>query len=278
MLPRRRVLHGSRILGGSRVGRACSHCCGARPASTVGASAVVDCCTPEPAALDTAQFDSAQFDTAQLDTALLSSAPPGTAPHSHLPIRKATRRLSFMENNMEGPPASAEEARAALADLDTDATQLAARLTTPWWYHLTLGTMVAGAIGAQALPGVSSTVVIVLIIIGIPFLISAYTSRSGVSLTRPAGPRSTRMLLLILAVLAVLMGSVVLLKLGGMVSWWVLVPAVLGFVATVVLGRRYDAVLRSEISARAGEPGQTGRAGGAGRAGEAGCAGEAGQR
>lgn len=161
-----------------------------------------------------------------------------------------------MENNMEGPPASAEEARAALADLDTDATQLAARLSTPWWYHLILGTMVAGAIGAQALPGVSSTVVIVLIIIGIPFLISAYTSRSGVSMTRPAGPRSTRMLLLILAVLAVLMGSVVLLKLGGMVSWWVLVPAVLGFAATVLLGRRYDAVLRSEISARSGEAGQ----------------------
>ena len=53
----------------------------------------------------------------------------------------------------------------------------------------------------------------------------------------------------ILAVLALLMGSGVALKLASMPPWWALVPASAGFVATVLLGRRYDAVLRSEITA-----------------------------
>ncbi|MDN5822375.1 MAG: hypothetical protein L0H39_12925, partial [Brachybacterium sp.] len=72
-------------------------------------------------------------------------------------------------------------------------------------------------------------------------------------MTRPAGPRSRRMLLLILAVLALLMTSVVLLKIASLLQWWVLLPAGLGFVVTVVLGRRYDAVLRAEITDPAAE-------------------------
>ena len=44
------------------------------------------------------------------------------------------------------------------------------------------------------------------------------------------------------------MGSGALLKLNSISLVWVLVPAALGFVATVVLGRRYDAVLRSEVA------------------------------
>lgn len=161
-----------------------------------------------------------------------------------------------LDDGIGGTPAggsedapSAAEARAALAAMDTDANQLAARLVTPWWYHLVLGVIVAAAIGAQALPRVSSMVVIVLIIVWIPFLLKAYTSRYGLSMTQPAGPRGRRILLLILAVLALLMGSGVLLKLNSISPVWVLVPAVLGFFATVWLGRRYDAVLRSEISA-----------------------------
>lgn len=154
------------------------------------------------------------------------------------------------EDEPAGTPTAAE-ARATLEALDADASQLAARLVTPWWYHLVLGGLVAAAIGAQSLPGVSSMVVIVLLIVWIPFLIKAYTSRYQVSLTQPAGPRSRRMLLLILGVLAALMASGVLVKLNELSPWWVLVPAALGFVATVVLGRRYDAVLRAEISAPA---------------------------
>ena len=144
------------------------------------------------------------------------------------------------------PPTTAE-ARAALDSLDTDATRLAGRLASPWWYHLTLGGLVAAAIGAQALPGVPAVTVVVLVIVWIPLMMQSYTSRYRISMTRPAGPRSRRMLLLILAVLALLLGSVVVLKIASLLQWWVLLPAAVGFLATALLGRRYDAVLRSEI-------------------------------
>ena len=146
------------------------------------------------------------------------------------------------------PPPTSEEARAALDSLDTDAARLAGRLASPWWYHLILGALVAAAIGAQALPGVPAVSVVVLVIIWIPLLLQSYTDRYRISMTRPAGRRSRRMLLLILVVLALLIGSVVALKIASLLQWWVLLPAALGFVATVLLGRRYDAVLRSEIA------------------------------
>lgn len=146
------------------------------------------------------------------------------------------------------PPPTAEEARAALDALDADAAQLAGRLESPWWYHLTLGILVAAAIVGQSLPGIPGMTMIVLVIVWIPFLMRAYTSRYRISMTRPAGPRSRRMLLLILAVLALLMASGVALKLAALPQWWVLMPATIGVAATVLLGRRYDAVLRSEIA------------------------------
>lgn len=164
-----------------------------------------------------------------------------------------------MENNSPGeggaPPdrPTALEARAALDALDADASQLAERLVTPWWYHLILGVIVAAAIVAPTLPKVSSMTVFVMIIVWIPFLMKAYTSRYQISMTQPAGPRSRRLLLLTLAVLAALMASTVLLKLFSISLWWVVVPAAIGFVVTVVLGRRYDAVLRSEVSHLAGQ-------------------------
>ena len=145
-------------------------------------------------------------------------------------------------------PPTPEQARAVLDALDADATQLSGRLASPWWYHLLLGGIVAAAIGAQALPAVTSATVIALIVIGIPLLMRDYTSRYRISMTRPAGPRSRRMLLLILAVLAVLMGAGVAVKLAALSHWWVLPLAAIGFVVTVVLGRAYDAVLRSEIA------------------------------
>jgi hypothetical protein len=143
---------------------------------------------------------------------------------------------------------SVAEARVALDALDADSSRLAARLVTPWWYHLVLGVMVCAAIGAQALPRVTSMTVIVLVIIWIPFLIKAYTSRYKVWMSEPAGPRSRRMMLVLVVTLVVLMASGVLMRIGGLSPWWVLVPAALGLPATVWLGRRYDAALRADLS------------------------------
>lgn len=159
-----------------------------------------------------------------------------------------------MENDLPDRPGAGapsptpEEARAALDSLGADAAQLAGRLESPWWYHLTLGTLVAAAICAQAVPGVLGLTVIALVIIWVPFLMQAYTSRYRISMTRPAGPRSRRMLLLIIAVLVLLMGAGLVLKLASLPLAWALLPAAAGFLTTVLLGRRYDVVLRAEIT------------------------------
>src|SRR5699024_10089798 len=88
---------------------------------------------------------------------------PDRAPCDLLPDGEVTHRLSFMENHSSdrqgAAPPTTEEARAALDTLGTDATRLAGRLVSPWWYHLTLGGLVAAAIGAQALPGVPAVTV-----------------------------------------------------------------------------------------------------------------------
>lgn len=147
-----------------------------------------------------------------------------------------------------GEPTAAE-ARAALDALDTDATQLAERIVTPWWYHVTLGALVALVISAVSVVSVSPVVVIPFFVIAIPGLLHAYTSRYGVSASRPSGPRSRRTLLLSLAVLAVLLIAALLIAKSSLSPWWGLLPPTAAFGATVVLGRRYDAVLRAEVAA-----------------------------
>ena len=143
---------------------------------------------------------------------------------------------------------TAGEARAVLSALNADATQLAERLVTPWWYHVALGALVALAIGAVSISSVSPAFAIPFFVIAMPSLIHVYTSRYGVSATRPSGPRSRRALLVSLAVLVVLLIAAVLIAKTSLSPWWALLPTSASFGATVMLGRRYDAVLRSEIS------------------------------
>src|SRR5699024_8463282 len=104
--------------------------------------------------------------------------------------------LSFMESHssdLQGAaPPTTEEARAALDTLGTDATRLAGRLVSPWWYHLTLGGLVAAAIGAQALPGVPAVTVVVLVIVWIPLMVRSYTSRYPISMTRAPARAAVR--------------------------------------------------------------------------------------
>lgn len=163
-----------------------------------------------------------------------------------------------MENDSRRPDADAAspggattgaEARAALEALESDAAQLAQRLVTPWWYHLVLGALVALCIGAVAIPGVSAAVMVPFFVIGIPVLLHLYSSRYGVSTSRPAGPRSRRALLASLAVLAVLLIAAVLFAKSSLSPWWGLLPTAAAFASTVVLGRRYDALLRAEVAA-----------------------------
>lgn len=144
-------------------------------------------------------------------------------------------------------PLSADEARAALAGLDSDGAALAERIVTPVWYHPILGGLVAVLVVATALPGGASSIVLALGVVGLVLLVLEYRRRYGVLTTQPAGRRSRRLLAVMVVVVMSCMVSSLVVKLAELPLWWMLAPALLAMVVTVVLGRRYDAALRSEI-------------------------------
>lgn len=145
------------------------------------------------------------------------------------------------------PPTGAQ-AREALKSLNSDGAALSRRVVTPWWYHSALGLIVAGMIGSQVMPGVASTMVVALCVVAIPVLTTTYSRRYGVTITQPAGPRSKRLLLMTLGVALVAVLGGVAIKLTGSSAWWIILPAVVAFVVTVILGRKYDDALRGEIA------------------------------
>ena len=144
-----------------------------------------------------------------------------------------------MESNVDP-----DEARAALAFLDDDGARLAERVVTPWWYH----PIVAAIVISQALPGAWGITLLPLAIIAIPLLMLAYKKHSGVATTQPAGPRSRRLMLMLLVIVVLALVSTLVVKLTDSSPWWALIPAAIAAVATVLLGRRYDAVLRQELA------------------------------
>ena len=141
---------------------------------------------------------------------------------------------------------SAGDARTALAHLDEDRAVLAQRIVTPRWYHPALGVITATFAGAHVLPRAGALIAIALGVVSIPALMSLYAQRTGVVVTKPAGPRSRRLLGTILIVLVAAMVCALLFKLSGVDPLWGLAPAMMTFVATVILGRRYDDALRRE--------------------------------
>ncbi|KAB1660185.1 hypothetical protein F8O01_04495 [Pseudoclavibacter chungangensis] len=81
----------------------------------------------------------------------------------------------------------------------------------------------------------------------LPLLTITYSRLYGVSTTQPAGPRSTRLLLTILTILVAALASNLAITHLAASAWWGLIPAVVAFVSTIVLGRSYDDALRDEL-------------------------------
>lgn len=152
-----------------------------------------------------------------------------------------------MENEI-----GSDEARAALSFLDEDGARLAERVVTPWWYHPILAAIVAAIVITQTLPGSLGMALLPFPIIAIPFLMLAYKKHSGVAITQPAGPRSRRLLLVLVGVMILAMLCSLVITLTDSSPWWALIPAASAGLATLVLGRRYDAVLRQELALPAG--------------------------
>lgn len=145
-------------------------------------------------------------------------------------------------------PPTAAQARDALTSLDDDGAILSKRVATPWWYHSTLGFIVAMFVTSQALPGGMAITLVALGVIALPLLTTKYSRRYGVTITQPAGPRSRRILLTTLGVALAAFLAALAIKLTGVDPWWVAFPAATAFAATVILGRQYDDALRREIA------------------------------
>ena len=143
---------------------------------------------------------------------------------------------------------SSAAASEALKELNADGARLADRVVTPWWYHGVLGVIVAAFVGSQVLDGAAPLFVVALGIVALPVLTTAYSRRYGVTVTRPAGRRSRRLLFGTVAVLVVAMIAAIVLTFIDVSPWWVLVPTTAAFIATVVFGRRYDDALRGELT------------------------------
>lgn len=145
-------------------------------------------------------------------------------------------------------PLTAAQARDALAGLSGDSASLAERVVTPPWYHPALGLIVAAFIGTQAVPGPWSMIVLAVGAAMLALLVAVYRRRYGVWVSQPAGRASRAVLWAVIASYLVLFAAGTAIKLAQLPLWWVLVPAAIGFVLTIVLGRRYDALLRGDIA------------------------------
>jgi hypothetical protein len=144
---------------------------------------------------------------------------------------------------MESNRLDRDAAAAQLATLQADRASLADRVVPPWWYDVSLGSLLGCFLASYAFQSkwvtLSATLVLV---VGLNVLVSAYRRITGVWLNIDA----RGMALFCAVYLPVLIGAFVLAE--GFDQYWVMVPAgvILG-VATTLVGRRWNRALAAEL-------------------------------
>ena len=136
------------------------------------------------------------------------------------------------------PLAAVAAARRAAAD----------RLVTPWWYHPILGGLTVVMMMTVAL-GEDLTMLVgpAVFFVGIALLVLAYRRQTGVWVGGLDSPAAAPLA----AVVGVVVGAglVVSISMGvlGVPAGFIWALAAAVFVTIVVLGRRYDEVLRADL-------------------------------
>ena len=164
-----------------------------------------------------------------------------------------------MENNGSPPRPTSHgpapyDPTAALADVDSARRAVADRLITPWWYHPTLGAILAAIMLTAAL-NLSNIVRLPVALIGaagIGLLIAGYQRTTGLWVDlRNLGPISRRWWLAYAAVvLVVLVISFWPTATDQALPLWLAIAlAAVAVIAQIVLGRRIDDAMRAEIRA-----------------------------
>jgi hypothetical protein len=143
-----------------------------------------------------------------------------------------------------------EAARAALEALAVDRGGLAERVWTPWWYHPSLGLIVAVFVGSPAVRDPAAHSMLVAAgCVGLVFLMLGYKRVTGLSVSSAAGPRSrARIVVVMVAVGVLFVASMVLAATGN--EPWVLATTVTVFLVCLIAGRGYDRIYRQELSER----------------------------
>ncbi len=129
-------------------------------------------------------------------------------------------------------------ARAAAAD----------RLVTPWWYHLTLGVMLAVYVVGLTLGGpLLDLLFLAVLFAGLYLLVRAYRRTTGVWIDGlQSGPARRWSYAMGGSVFVVALAAVIVPRLTDTV-WPMYVLAGLLVPVTVVLGGRFDAAVRREL-------------------------------
>jgi hypothetical protein len=132
------------------------------------------------------------------------------------------------------------EARAAAAD----------RLTTPWWYHPTLGLFLAAYVVSQSLGNAAvRTIAVVLFVAACAALVRAYRRLTGVWVSGfEAGPAS-RWAKALGAVAGLVLTAGWGLAYWADLTWPAWCLAAVAFIAVQVLGRQFDRALRAQLRA-----------------------------
>jgi MFS family permease len=153
-----------------------------------------------------------------------------------------------MENNTDTLDGVDGEARVALEAVRRGQAAAADRLTTPWWYHPALGALVAllvlacgsGRYWLQA-------VAMIFFAIGTSALVAAYRSSTGMWISGHRAGRASRWAYAMGGLVAVCLIFSFLTAQAGGARWFTWLLALVAFVATIVLGRRFDAELRAQL-------------------------------
>lgn len=141
---------------------------------------------------------------------------------------------------------SGARAQALLHDLSSDRAALADRLQAPRWLYPLIGLIAAGYVASPAIP-LDGSVILGILLAASLVLVLSHRRLSGVRPSR-AGTRGP-------GLIVNLVGGVLLLVListsFGLVSllspWWVLAPALVGFIAALILGRWFDLRYRENM-------------------------------
>jgi hypothetical protein len=154
-----------------------------------------------------------------------------------------------MESHESPHDRTPDAAREALDTLNADRSTLADHIVTPPWFYPALAAITTAFVASPAAPTpFVQSMVVVAGSVSLIFLVLAYQKRTGLAISRTAGPRSLGVLIVVGVAVVVLLGLSQALTLMGMRPW-VAAVAVFTFVMVLagcrVYDRFYDTELRS---------------------------------